>query len=92
VIKALGDRFDFLAYYSDFRIDNQEAGTPSDGPLGGNVTGIGPTEHDLESYCGQGRFQWGICTARVLPAWRCRCGNNPGALLLGYRLQRPARK
>jgi hypothetical protein len=58
VIKALGDRFDFLAYYSDFRIDNQEAGTPSDGPLGGNVTGIGPTQQDLESYCSQGRFQW----------------------------------
>ena len=35
VIKALGDKFDMLAYYSDFRIDNQEAGTSSDGPLGG---------------------------------------------------------
>jgi len=59
VIKALGDKFDFLAYYSDFRIDNQEAGTPSDGPRGGNVTGIGERQHDLESYCSQGRFQWG---------------------------------
>jgi hypothetical protein len=58
VIKTLGDKFDFLAYYSDFRIDNQEAGTPSDGPVGGNVTGIGQTQHDLESYCSQGRFQW----------------------------------
>ncbi len=58
VINGLGDKFDFLAYYSDFRIDNQEAGTPSDGPLGGNVTGIGQTQHDLESYCSQGRFQW----------------------------------
>ena len=58
VIKALGDKFDFLAYYSDFRIDNQEAGTPSDGPLGGNVTGIGPTQQGLENYCSQGRFQW----------------------------------
>lgn len=58
VINGLGDRFDFLAYYSDFRIDNQEAGTPSDGPVGGNVTGIGQTQHDLESYCSQGRFQW----------------------------------
>jgi len=59
VIKALGDKFDFLAYYSDFRIDNQEAGTPSDGPRGGAVTGIGETEHDLENYCTQGKFQWG---------------------------------
>ena len=59
VIKALGDKFDFLAYYSDFRIDNQEAGTPSDGPVGGNVTGIGAPMHDLKSYCTEGRFQWG---------------------------------
>ena len=58
VIKALGDKFDFLAYYSDFRIDNQEAGTPSDGPVGGNVTGVGATMHDLQSYCTEGRFQW----------------------------------
>ena len=58
VINALGDKFDFLAYYSDFRIDNQEAGTPSDGPVGGNVTGIGQTQHDLDAYCSQGRFQW----------------------------------
>jgi hypothetical protein len=41
IINALGDKFDFLAYYSDFRIDNQEASTPSDGPAGGAVTGIG---------------------------------------------------
>lgn len=60
VIKSLGDRFDFLAYYSDFRVDNQEAGTPSNGPMGGNVTGIGQTQRGLESYCSQGRFQWGF--------------------------------
>lgn len=59
VIKALGDKFDFLAYYSDFRIDNQEAGTPSDGPKGGNVLGTGENQHDLNAYCTQGRFQWG---------------------------------
>ena len=58
VIKTLGDRFDFLAYYSDFRVDNQEAGTPSNGPRGGNVTGIGSEQGNLESYCTQGRFQW----------------------------------
>jgi hypothetical protein len=63
VIKALGDKFDFLAYYSDFRIDNQEAGTPSTGPLGGGpsggaVTGIGANQRNLESYCTSGRFQW----------------------------------
>jgi hypothetical protein len=63
VLTALGDRFDFLAYYADFRVDNQEAGTPSNGPLGGGpnggaVTGIGATQHNLASYCSQGRFQW----------------------------------
>jgi hypothetical protein len=70
VIKSLGDKFDFLAYYSDFRIDNQEASTPSDGPIGGNVTGIGNTEHEqthqaLESRCTQGRFQLGFAQ----PVW-----------------------
>jgi hypothetical protein len=59
VIHDLGDKFDFLAYYSDFRIDNQEAGTPSDGPKAGNVLGTGEGQHDLKSYCSQGRFQWG---------------------------------
>ena len=63
VIKALGDKFDFLVYYSDFRVDNQEAGTPSDGPLGSTgpaVTGIGTeqTPQGLASYCTPGRFQW----------------------------------
>lgn len=65
VIQALGDKFDFLAYYSDFRIDSQEASSPSDGPIGGNVTGIGDTKHDqtksiLESRCTGGRFQLGL--------------------------------
>lgn len=61
VIKTLGDKFDFLAYYSDFRIDNPEAGTSSNGPLGSTgpaVTGIGAQQRGLESYCSQGRFQW----------------------------------
>ncbi len=63
VIKALGDKFDMLAYYSDFRIDNPEAGTSSNGPLGGGpdggaVTGIGANQRNLAGYCTQGRFQW----------------------------------
>jgi hypothetical protein len=52
-----------LAYYSDFRIDNPEAGTSSTGPLGGGpaggaVTGIGANQRNLAAYCTQGRFQW----------------------------------
>jgi hypothetical protein len=63
VITALGDKFDMLAYYSDFRIDNPEAGTSSNGPLGGGpnggaVTGIGANQRGLANYCTQGRFQW----------------------------------
>jgi hypothetical protein len=63
VLNALGDTFDFLAYYADFRIDNQEAGTPSNGPLGGGpnggaVTGIGAEQKNLAAYCTAGRFQW----------------------------------
>lgn len=63
VTQALGDKFDMLAYYSDFRIDNPEAGTSSDGPLGGGpkggkVTGIGAEQGNLADYCTKGRFQW----------------------------------
>lgn len=70
VIKALGDKFDMLAYYSDFRIDNPEAGTSSNGPLGGGpnggeVTGIGATQRGLANYCTQGRFQWQF----IQPVW-----------------------
>lgn len=70
VIKALGDRYDMLAYYSDFRIDNPEAGTSSSGPLGGGpeggqVTGIGAQQRNLASYCTEGRFQWQF----IQPVW-----------------------
>jgi hypothetical protein len=63
VIKGLGDNYDMLAYYSDFRIDNPEAGTSSTGPLGGGpaggaVTGIGANQRNLAGFCTQGRFQW----------------------------------
>lgn len=63
VINALGDNYDMLAYYSDFRIDNPEAGTSSDGPLGGgpnggSVEGIGASQEGLADYCTHGRFQW----------------------------------
>lgn len=70
VIKSLGDKFDMLAYYSDFRIDNPEAGTSSTGPLGGGpaggaVTGIAANQRNLAGYCTQGRFQWQF----IQPVW-----------------------
>jgi hypothetical protein len=58
VISALGDKFDFIASYSDFRVDNPEGGTPSTGPRGGNVTGIGTRTNGLEDYCSKGELQW----------------------------------
>ncbi len=58
VITALGDKFDFIATYSDFRVDNPEGGTPSTGPRGGNVTGIGTITNGLENYCSKGELQW----------------------------------
>jgi hypothetical protein len=57
VIKALGDRFDFIASYSDFRVDNPEGGTPSSGPRGGNVTGIASDTRDPGAFCSQGQLQ-----------------------------------
>jgi hypothetical protein len=58
VITALGDKFDFIVSYSDFRVDNPEGGTPSTGPRGGNVSGIGTNTNGLENYCSQGQLQW----------------------------------
>jgi len=58
VIGALGDHFDFFAWYSDFRLDTQEAGTPSTGPRGGNVTGINEPSRSGAPYCSEKRLQW----------------------------------
>lgn len=58
VITALGDRFDFIASYSDFRVDDPEGGTPSTGPRGGNVSGLGRDMGTPADYCSQGRFQF----------------------------------
>jgi hypothetical protein len=60
VIQALGDRFDFMIWYSDFRVDDQEAGTRSVGDIAQNVSGIGPRMdigRRLQDYCSQGRLQ-----------------------------------
>jgi hypothetical protein len=58
VITALGDKFDFIVSYSDFRVDNPEGGTPSTGPRGGNVSGVGTNTGGLENYCSKGQLQW----------------------------------
>ena len=84
IIKALGDKFDFLAYYSDFRMDSQEASTPSDGPVGGNVTGIGQTQHDqtqavLDTRCTHGRFQLGFAQPVYIGSNEMQDGPPPAA-------------
>lgn len=58
VIEALGDRFDFLAYFSDFALDNQEGGTPSTGGIGRSVTGYGRLgRRQPGDFCSEGRLQ-----------------------------------
>lgn len=83
IIPALGDKFDMLAYYSDFRVDNQEAGTPSNGPLGTSngvpVTGIGAPQRGLASYCSPGRFQWGFIQPVYVGANQMQPGPPPDA-------------
>lgn len=60
VIDAFGDHFDFMVWYSDFRVDDQEAGTRSDGDISQEVQGLGP-RMDIgrrpSDYCSQGRLQ-----------------------------------
>ena len=78
IIKALGDKFDFLAYYSDFRIDNQEASSPSDGPVSSDVTGIGQTEH-LPGRCSPSKFQLGFAQPVYVGSNEMQAGPPDGA-------------
>ncbi len=55
VIDALGDRFDLLLFHNEFKIDNQEGGTPARGDVS-RVKGIGRLLYD-HSLCGDGRLQ-----------------------------------
>lgn len=60
VIETYGDRFDFMVWYSDFRVDDQEAGTRSVGDIPRNVSGIGP-RMDVglrpQDFCSEGRLE-----------------------------------
>jgi hypothetical protein len=60
IIEEFGDRFDFMVWYADFRVDDQEAGTRSDGDISQNVQGIGPRMdigRRAQDYCSKGRLQ-----------------------------------
>ncbi len=57
VLGALGDRFDFLAFYSDFRTDWQESGAPGTGAIGNLVSGVTPSNRNPIDYCSAGQLQ-----------------------------------
>ena len=60
VIETFGDRFDFMIWYSDFRVDDQEAGTRSVGDIPLNVGGLGPrmdVGRRSADFCSEGRLQ-----------------------------------
>jgi hypothetical protein len=60
VIETFGDRFDFMVWYSDFRVDDQEAGTRSVGDIPRKVGGVGP-RLDVglrpQDFCSEGRLE-----------------------------------
>ena len=59
VIAALGDQFDMLANFTDFRIDTQEGGATSSGPIGDTVTGLANPDisRDPADYCSAGELE-----------------------------------
>ena len=65
VVAALGDRFDFFVFHSEFRLDSQESGAPWH-QYGGDtsITGIGDVFR-RDAPCGEGRLlgRW------ELPVW-----------------------
>jgi len=68
VIEAFGDHFDFMVWYSDYRVDQQESGTPSTGAIGDGVTGLGesgPRRRQPEQFCSDGRIQ----ATYIQPVW-----------------------
>lgn len=83
VIQALGDKFDFLAYYSDFRVDGQEASSPSDGPVANSVGGIGKIDR-LDGRCSAGKFQLGFAQPIYVGANEMQAQPPEGAPLSGH--------
>lgn len=57
VISALGDRFDFLAFYTDFRIDRQETGSSFSGAIGNKVQNAVPVFHQPADWGSAGQLQ-----------------------------------
>jgi hypothetical protein len=57
VIEALGDNWDFLTLFTDFRTDTVEAGATSSGPIGNSVTGLGLSGANPDIYCSSGELE-----------------------------------
>jgi hypothetical protein len=97
VIQALGDRFDFMVWYSDFRVDDQEAGTRSVGDIGQKVSGLVPRMDiglRLQDYCSKERLQvtwyqpvWiGAVQAQEKHPDGCYAGYNMAVAQIGHEL------
>ncbi|MCH7803696.1 MAG: hypothetical protein IH937_06400 [Acidobacteria bacterium] len=59
VINALGDRFDFLVFYTDFRLDRIVATASGLGGIGDSVSGVNPSGSRPEDWCSDGQLQGG---------------------------------
>ena len=59
VINALGDRFDFLVFYTDFRLGRIVASAPGLGGIGEGVSGVVESFGRPEDWCSDGQLQGG---------------------------------
>ena len=59
VITELGNVFDLLTFYTDFRIDRPEASARSLGPIGDAVSGVFQPRLNSEVFCSDGRLLGG---------------------------------
>ena len=65
IISAMGDRFDFITFYADFRLDRQETGAVSSGPIGNSVTGIPVSGYIPQDWGSTARLQCVMSTTYV---------------------------
>jgi len=81
-IQAQGDQFDFLVWYSQYRIDQQEAGTPINTPIGDFAeleTGLGLTgSFPSGEYCSDGTLDGAYLFPVFIDAQTGRPDGNSG--------------
>ncbi len=84
VIESLGDEFDFLALYTDFRMDRQETGAAGFGSLGDDVRVGGHNFGDPANYCSAGQLQSGQVTDYIGVPRFAKSGTDGGASYDNY--------